>query len=97
MNIRSNPVRHDGEFVLTIDGSRDFGEIKAETGLKEGKIRLRTGIQANERGNYGEKHIEIGRNFPTADVLERLAAALGIETHELFAVTAKQPHTPRPV
>jgi len=58
MNSRSNPVQHDGEFVLTADGSRDFGEIKAETGLKEGKIRLRTGIQADERGDYGEKHIE---------------------------------------
>jgi hypothetical protein len=58
MNSSSNPVQHDGEFVLTVDGSRDFGEIKAETGLKEGKIRLRTGIQTDERGDYGEKHIE---------------------------------------
>ena len=51
-------VRYDGEYVLTSDGSRNFGEIKAETGLIEGKIRLRTGIQADERGDYGEKHIE---------------------------------------
>jgi len=58
MNSRSNPVQHDGEFVLTCDGSRDFGEIKAETGLIEGKIRLRTGVQADKRGDYGEKHIE---------------------------------------
>jgi len=56
MNSRSNPVQHDGEFVLTSDGSRDFGEIKAETGLMEGKMRLRIGIQADERGDYGEKH-----------------------------------------
>jgi len=58
MNSRNSPVQHDGEFVLTRDGSRDFGEIKAETGLIEGKIRLRTGIQADTRGDYGEKHIE---------------------------------------
>ena len=58
MNSRSNPVQHDGEFVLTCDGSRDFGEIKAETGLIAGKIRLRTGVQADKRGDYGEKHIE---------------------------------------
>jgi len=58
MNSRSSPVQHDGEFVLTCDGSRDFGEIKAETGLIEGKIRLRTGVQADKRGDYGEKHIE---------------------------------------
>jgi hypothetical protein len=51
-------VKYDGEFVLTGSGSRDFGEIKAETGLVEGKIRLRTGKQADERGDYGEKHIE---------------------------------------
>jgi transcriptional regulator with XRE-family HTH domain len=30
--------------------------------------------------------IEIGRNFPTADVLERLAEALGINPHQLFSV-----------
>ena len=58
MNSRSDPVQHDGEFVLTCDGSRDFGEIKAETGLIAGKIRLRTGVQADKRGDYGEKHIE---------------------------------------
>ncbi|MCL2762267.1 MAG: helix-turn-helix domain-containing protein [Treponema sp.] len=30
--------------------------------------------------------IELSRQFPTPDVLERIAAAFGIETHELFAV-----------
>jgi hypothetical protein len=30
--------------------------------------------------------IEIARKFPTADILERLAAALDINTHELFSV-----------
>jgi transcriptional regulator with XRE-family HTH domain len=30
--------------------------------------------------------IEIARKFPTADMLERLAAALGVNPHELFSV-----------
>ena len=30
--------------------------------------------------------IELSRQFPTPNVLERIAAALGIEAHELFAV-----------
>jgi transcriptional regulator with XRE-family HTH domain len=34
--------------------------------------------------------IEIARNFPAADVIERLAGALDIEVYELFTV----PHTP---
>jgi len=31
--------------------------------------------------------IETSRKFPTPDVLERLAEALGIESHELFSVS----------
>jgi transcriptional regulator with XRE-family HTH domain len=34
--------------------------------------------------------IELARNFPAADVIERLAGALGIEVSELFAA----PHAP---
>jgi len=30
--------------------------------------------------------IEVARKFPTADILERLAVALGINPHELFSV-----------
>ena len=52
------PVKYEGEFVLTRSGSINFGTIKTETGLTEGKIRLRTGKQADEKGDYGEKHIE---------------------------------------
>ena len=58
----NNPVQHDGEFVLTRNGSRDFGEISPEMAQKirrqAGKIRLRIGKQESERDNYGEKHIE---------------------------------------
>jgi len=57
-----NPVLHDGEFVLTKDGSRDFGEISPEIALEirrqAGKIRLRVGVHEGKRGDFGEKHIE---------------------------------------
>ena len=51
-------VQYDGEFVLTKDGKKDFGEIADETGLPAGKIRLRTGEHRDEIGGYGEKHME---------------------------------------
>ena len=62
-NDENSIVQHDGEFVLTSDGSKDFGEITPEIAQiirrQPGNIRLRTGEQEanNERG-YGEKHIE---------------------------------------
>jgi len=56
------PVQYDGEFVLTSDGSRDFGEISPEIAKEirrqTGKIRLRIGVQDGTPGDYGEKHIE---------------------------------------
>jgi len=62
MNSRNSPVQHDGEFVLTGDGSRDFGEISPEIARairrQAGKIRLRIGVQDGTPGDYGEKHIE---------------------------------------
>jgi hypothetical protein len=62
MNSRSSPVQHDGEFVLTCDGSKDFGEISPEIARKirrqAGKIRLRIGVQDGTPGDFGEKHIE---------------------------------------
>jgi hypothetical protein len=57
-----NPVRHDGEFVLTCSGSKDFGEISSEIAQtikrQSGKIRLRAGIHEGKRDDFGEKHIE---------------------------------------
>jgi hypothetical protein len=56
------PVQHDGEFVLTRNGSRDFGEISPEIAgqirRQAGKIRLRVGKHEGKTGDYGEKHIE---------------------------------------
>jgi hypothetical protein len=58
----SSPVRHEGEFVLTTDGNKDFGEISPDAAQairrQAGKIRLRTGEQNGKPGDYGEKHIE---------------------------------------
>ena len=56
------PVQYEGEFVLTREGSKDFGEISSEIASiirrQAGKIRLRIGRQEHDSGNYGEKHIE---------------------------------------
>jgi len=58
----NNSVQYEGEFVLTRDGKKDFGEISPEIAKlihrQAGKIRLRIGKQKAEKGNYGEKHIE---------------------------------------
>ena len=57
-----NQVQHDGEYVLTKDGNRDFGEISTEIAQEirrqAGKIRLRVGEHEGKRGDFGEKHIE---------------------------------------
>src|SRR5215471_13348092 len=63
MNNKNSPVQHDGEFVLTGDGSKDFGEITPEIAREirrqAGKIRLRIGEQDVKTGKgYGEAHIE---------------------------------------
>jgi len=59
---RINSVQYDGEFVLTRNGNKDFGEISPEIARQirrqYGKIRLRIGIHKGKRGDFGEKHIE---------------------------------------
>ena len=66
-------------------------EILAQN-IKENRRRLKiTQPELAERAGLSTHYlgmIEIARNFPTADVLERLAAALGINSNELFYVTA---------
>ena len=57
-----NPNQYSGEFVLTSNGSIDFGEISSDIAKiirrQAGKIRLRIGKQINgEKDNYGEAHI----------------------------------------
>ena len=62
MEDTQNQVQHEGEYVLTREGSKDFGEISPEITQRirrqAGKIRLRIGKQEGDRDNYGEKHIE---------------------------------------
>ena len=64
-------------------------EILAQN-LKENRRRLGiTQPELAERAGMSTQYlamIEIARKFPTADILERLAMALGINPHELFSV-----------
>ena len=58
-----NNVQYEGEYVLTSNGSKDFGEITPEIskiiGRQVGKVRLEVGYHDNSTGKgYGEKHIE---------------------------------------
>ncbi|MDR2096614.1 MAG: helix-turn-helix domain-containing protein [Treponema sp.] len=65
-------------------------EILAKN-LKEHRRKLGiTQPQLAERANLSTHYlamIEVVRKFPTADVLERLAAALDIAPNELFSVS----------
>ena len=58
----SKPIQYEGEYVLTTDGRKDFGEMPAiqKDGivLPVGKIRLPVGEYKGEKGDYGERHIE---------------------------------------
>jgi transcriptional regulator with XRE-family HTH domain len=65
-------------------------EILAKN-LKENRKKLGiTQPKLAERANLSLHYlamIEVARKFPTADVLDRLAAALEIAPHELFSVS----------
>jgi transcriptional regulator with XRE-family HTH domain len=63
--------------------AQNLKENRRKLGITQPMLAERAGLSTHYLGM-----IEIGRNFPTADMLERLATALGIETHELFAVPA---------
>jgi transcriptional regulator with XRE-family HTH domain len=56
-------------------------ENRRRLGITQPELAERAGLSTHYLGM-----IEIARNFPTADVLERLAAALGINPNELFSV-----------
>ncbi|MDR0525013.1 MAG: hypothetical protein LBG90_03985 [Spirochaetaceae bacterium] len=58
LHTEETSVKHDGEYVLTTDGSKDFGEISGVKDMKDGKIRLRRGQEKGEKGDYGEAHME---------------------------------------
>jgi len=62
--------------------ARNLKDHRKRLGITQSKLAERAGLSTQYLGM-----IEIARNFPTADVLERLAAALGIKSNELFSVS----------
>ena len=61
--------------------AQNLKENRRKLGFTQPMLAEKAGLSTHYLGM-----IEIGRNFPTADVLERLAEALGINSNELFSV-----------
>jgi len=61
--------------------AQNLKENRRRLGITQPELAERAGLSTHYLGM-----IEIARNFPTADVLERLAVALGISSNELFSV-----------
>jgi len=61
--------------------AQNLKENRQKLGITQPILAERAGLSTHYLGM-----IEIGRNFPTADVLERLAKALKINPNELFSV-----------
>jgi transcriptional regulator with XRE-family HTH domain len=62
--------------------AQNLKKHRKRLGITQPELAERAGLSTHYLGM-----IEVARNFPTADVLERLAAALGIKSNELFSVT----------
>jgi transcriptional regulator with XRE-family HTH domain len=62
--------------------AQNLKKNRRRLGITQPELAERAGLSTHYLGM-----IEIARNFPTADVLERLAAALGIKSNELFSVS----------
>jgi len=56
-------------------------ENRRKCGLSQSKLAEKAGISTQYIAM-----IELSRQFPTPEVLQRIASAFGIEAHELFAV-----------
>jgi len=52
---------------------------RQKCGISQEKLAEKTGVST-----HYISMIEIARNFPKSEIIERLANALGIEVHELF-------------
>jgi transcriptional regulator with XRE-family HTH domain len=61
--------------------AQNLKDHRRRLGITQSELAERAGLSTQYLGM-----IEIARNFPTANVLERLAAALGIKSNELFSV-----------
>jgi transcriptional regulator with XRE-family HTH domain len=62
--------------------AKNLKKNRRRLGITQPELAERAGLSTHYLGM-----IEIARNFPTADALERLAAALGIKSNELFSVS----------
>ena len=61
--------------------AQNLKKNRRKLGITQPELAERAGLSTHYLGM-----IEIARNFPTVDVLERLAAALGIKSNELFSI-----------
>jgi transcriptional regulator with XRE-family HTH domain len=62
--------------------AQNLKDHRKRLGITQSVLAERAGLSTQYLGM-----IEVARNFPTADVLDRLAAALGIKSNELFSVS----------
>jgi transcriptional regulator with XRE-family HTH domain len=62
--------------------AQNLKKHRKRLGITQLELAESAGLSTNYLGM-----IEVARNFPTADVLERLAEALGIKSNELFSVS----------
>jgi len=62
--------------------ARNLKDHRKRLGITQSVLAEKAGLSTQYLGM-----IEVARNFPTADVLDRLAAALGIKSNELFSVS----------
>ena len=62
--------------------AKNLKKNRRRLGITQPELAERAGLSTHYLGM-----IEIARNFPTADALERLATALGIKSNELFSVS----------
>jgi transcriptional regulator with XRE-family HTH domain len=63
--------------------AKNLKENRRKCGLSQAKLAEKAGISTQYIAM-----IELSRQFPSPEVLDRIAAALGIEAHELFAAPA---------
>jgi transcriptional regulator with XRE-family HTH domain len=61
--------------------AKNLKENRRRCGVSQAKLAERAGVSTQYIAM-----IELSRQFPTPEMLDRIAAALGIEAYELFAV-----------
>jgi transcriptional regulator with XRE-family HTH domain len=62
--------------------ANNLKDYRRKSGVSQAKLAEKAGISTQYIAM-----IELSRQFPTPEVLDRIAAALGIETYQLFAVS----------